>query len=167
MMKKESRHLNIARYQFAATGLTVLDSSILATADPTQWPSVQQEMLERLAQKSLIASLYTSHPTAIFFEFRVSGGGYVGMTRSLVNIEDRIESLIGVKASGIKTFTPGSTLHAETSRIPEMKQQDSDEFAAFDPEAFERSLPRHDCHVRHEGIAKLARYRARQEAQAA
>lgn len=166
-MKKESRHLNIARAQFAATGLTVLDSSILAAADPTQWPSVQEEMFGRLSQKSLIASLYTSHPTAIFFEFRVSGGGYVGMARSLINIEDRIEALLGVAASSIKTFVPGSTLHAETSRIPEMKQPECDEFAEFNAEKFEQSLPRHDCHLRREGLERLARYRARQEAQAA
>lgn len=161
-MPQEQTHLTLARAQFSTTGLAVLDSLLLANADPTLWPSAQQEMLGRFSQRSLIAAFYTTHPTSVFFEFRVDGGGYVGVARSLINIEARIEELTGLKASGIKTFIPGSTLHAETSRIPELRTSVNDEFLGFNADDFEKSLPRHDCHVRREGMAKLARYRALQ-----
>lgn len=166
MSSQQRTHLKIARAQFAATGLTVLDSALLAAADPTLWPSVQEQAFNRLSQKSLIADFFTNHPSATFFEFRVEGGGYVAVARSLVGIEGRVEALIGVRPNSISTFLPGSTLHAETSRIPELRRDKADEFDSFDPEAYERSLPTHDCHLRRVGLEKLERFQKHQTAKA-
>lgn len=157
-MKKD--YLELARLQFATAGLTIMDCELLRRALPSQRASQQEARLSRTSVRELLAAMRVDYPTAKVFEATVGGTAVLGVAWTLNDIERRVEYLTGEPAKSVKEVNPGSLRHRETSRVPEFKKPVVDEFAGFDPVAFEKTIPAHDCHLRREGLAKIERYKA-------
>jgi len=143
----------------AYSGLAILDTNLLYEQLPAQWPSRQSAMLDGVHPLRLVHTLKASQPSLMFIECELSGRRVLAATRSLVNIEDRVEALTGHRPSGIKEVNPTAAKFLENTRVPEVKKPIEPEFQAdFDPVAFERDIPAHECHVRREMLAKLERW---------
>ena len=143
----------------AYAGLAILDSALLYEQFPSQWAARQAALLDGVHPLTLVHALKAAQPGLIFAEFELQGRRVLAATRSLVNIEDRVEALTGHRPSGIKEVNPTTAKFLENTRIAEVKKPIKPEFPPdFDPVAFERDVPAHDCHVRREMLAKLERW---------
>ena len=162
---REKSLTRIAREQLQNGGLTILDADLLYQAEPTQWASRQEALMQAERPAKILGTLRVSHPRAICFEADIGGAATLGIARSLIDIERRVEALTGLFCKAVKEIDPGSVRHQETSRVTAIRQVEADEFDGFAPASFTRTLPRWPCANRADGLAKLERYWTRHPGQ--
>lgn len=159
MANDKKSHLAVARQQMTAAGLTVLDREVLYAASPSVWTSTREALLGGDSVRSMLSVLMVEFPTASFFEAKLGERAVIGLARTLLDIEKRLEWLTGQQATAVKLIAqPLSAVHQERTRVPAIKQEESDEFAGFELDEHIASMPRHQCHNRQTSLDKLERY---------
>jgi hypothetical protein len=153
------KFLNQCEESLAYMGAAVLDTTMLFEMFPSRWPSSQAALLDGVHPLKLVHALKAQQPSLKFIECDLQERRVLVAVRSLVNIEDRLEALTGHRPSAIKEVQPTTTRFIENTRVPEIKKPVEPEFpAGFDPIAFEKEIPAHECHARRQGLAKLERW---------
>lgn len=153
------KFLNQCEESLAHTGLAVLDTTMLYEMFPSQWASSQGALLDGVHPLKLVHALQAQQPNLTIIECDLQARRVLVAVRSLGNIEDRLEALTGHRPSAIKEVQPTTTRFLENTRVPEVKKPVEPEFPPdFDPIAFEKEIPAHECHARRQMLAKLERW---------
>ncbi|GAB6048450.1 hypothetical protein JCM19379_22790 [Methyloparacoccus murrellii] len=153
------KYLNHVQQCLAYAGLAVLDCQTIYELEPWSWPHRVSATLDSVHPLKLAHALIACLPGLHFIECDLAGRRVLVAARSLLSIEDRLETLTGHRPAAIKEVKPTTAAFLEQTRVPEVKQPLELEFPPdFDPEAFAAAIPRHDCPRRVQMTAKLRRW---------